>query len=117
MRYYCFSYVIILVESRTIGQKAEDYASIFGRLNLTSIRENVGEILNFIGRDGIFREYMLGNHGEMPSDQRARMREQLITAMGEEGEGLLPKLTIPFNRRFGDTSRAGVRGSHFFSGQ
>src|SRR3989442_9490551 len=46
------------------AKRAEDYPSIFGSLNLTSIRENVGEILKLIGRDGIFREYTLhdANH-------------------------------------------------------
>jgi hypothetical protein len=41
------------------AKKAEDYPSIFGSVNLTSIRENVNEILKLIGRDGIFREYTL----------------------------------------------------------
>src|ERR1035437_2194534 len=46
------------------AKRAEDYPSIFGSINLTSIRENIGEILKLIGRDGIFREYTLhdANH-------------------------------------------------------
>lgn len=67
------------------AKKAEDYPSIFGSVNLTSIRENVGEILKLIGRDGIFREYTLHdvNHIEamlalvdklIPSDTAAKMK-------------------------------------------
>lgn len=42
-----------------LAKEAENYPAIFGSLNLTSIRDNVGEILKLIGRDGIFREYTL----------------------------------------------------------
>ena len=67
------------------AKRAEDFPSLFGSLNLTSIRENVGEILNLIGRDGIFREYTLhdAHHIDamlalvdklIPSDTAARMR-------------------------------------------
>jgi hypothetical protein len=67
------------------AKKAENYPSIFGGLNLTSIRENVGEILKLIGRDGIFREYTLhdANHIDamlalvdklIPPDTAAKMR-------------------------------------------
>ena len=41
------------------AKEAESLPNLFGALNLTSIRENVGEILKLIGRDGIFREYTL----------------------------------------------------------
>lgn len=46
------------------AKRVEDYPSIFGSVNLTSIRENVGEILKLIGRGGIFHEYTLhdANH-------------------------------------------------------
>lgn len=67
------------------AKKAEDYPSIFGSVNLTSIRENVGEILKLIGRDGIFREYTLhdANHIDamlalvdklIPADTAAQMK-------------------------------------------
>ena len=47
-----------------LAKNAENFPAIFGSVNLTSIRENVGEILKLIGRDGIFREYTLhdANH-------------------------------------------------------
>ncbi len=47
-----------------LAKNAENFPAIFGAVNLTSIRENVGEILKLIGRDGIFREYTLhdANH-------------------------------------------------------
>lgn len=41
------------------AKRAEDLPSVFGAVNLQSIRENVEEILKLIGRDGIFREYTL----------------------------------------------------------
>jgi hypothetical protein len=41
------------------ASKAEAYPSIFGVVNLRSIRENIVEILKLVGRDGIFREYTL----------------------------------------------------------
>src|SRR5262245_34016835 len=46
------------------AKRAADFPSIFGSINLVGIRENVGEILKLIGRDGIFREYTLhdANH-------------------------------------------------------
>jgi hypothetical protein len=67
------------------AKNAEDYPSIFGKVNLTSIRENVGEILKLIGREGIFREYTLhdSNHIDavlalvdklIPADTAAKMR-------------------------------------------
>lgn len=67
------------------AKKAEDYPSIFGSVNLTSIREKVGEILKLIGRDGIFREYTLhdANHIDamlalvdklIPADTAAQMK-------------------------------------------
>ncbi len=58
------------------AKKAEDYPSIFGSVNLTSIRENVGEILKLIGRDGIFREYTL--HDANHIDAMLALVEKLI---------------------------------------
>ncbi|MFZ4477619.1 MAG: HD domain-containing protein, partial [Saprospiraceae bacterium] len=67
------------------AKKAVDYPSIFGSVNLISIRDNVGEILKLIGRDGIFREYTLhdANHIDamlalvdklIPDDTAAQMK-------------------------------------------
>lgn len=72
-------------KAEQLAQKAEDYPSIFGCLNLTNIRENVGEILKLIGRDGIFHEYTLhdANHIDamlalvdkiIPEDTAAQMK-------------------------------------------
>lgn len=58
------------------AKKAEDYPSIFGIVNLTSIRENVGEILKLIGRDGIFREYTL--HDANHIDEMLKLVDKLI---------------------------------------
>lgn len=41
------------------AKKAEDAPAVFGRVNLTDIRENVNEILKLVGRNGIFNEYTL----------------------------------------------------------
>jgi hypothetical protein len=60
------------------AKKAEDYPSIFGSVNLTSIRENVGEILKLIGRDGIFREYTL--HDTNHIDAMLALVDKLIPA-------------------------------------
>src|SRR5256885_7126925 len=60
------------------AKKAEDYPSIFGSVNLTSIRENVGEILKLIGRDGVFREYTL--HDANHIDAMLALVDKLIPA-------------------------------------
>jgi molecular chaperone HtpG len=60
------------------AKKAEDYPSIFGKVNLTSIRENIGEILKLIGRDGIFREYTL--HDASHIDEMLKLVDKLIPA-------------------------------------
>jgi hypothetical protein len=60
------------------AKKAEDFPSLFGSVNLTSIRENVGEILKLIGRDGIFREYTL--HDANHIDAMLELVEKLIPA-------------------------------------
>jgi hypothetical protein len=67
------------------AKRAEDFPSIFGSVNLTCIREQVGELLKLIGRDGIFREYTLhdANHIDamlalvdrvLPTETAAQMR-------------------------------------------
>ena len=58
------------------AKKAEDLPSIFGAVNLTNIRENIGEILKLIGRDGIFREYTL--HDATHIDAMLALVEKLI---------------------------------------
>jgi hypothetical protein len=202
------------------AKRAEDYPSIFGSINLTAIRENIGEILKLIGRDGIFREYTLHdvNHidamlalvdklipsdtaspgrwtrvpqelqdinfvqdinfgrggrrsvwitgdpavsagspeydvvywrgwclvlapskihrlldalgmnkrfarwlstllraGEIPLEDRATLKDQLVRAKGGQGEELMAGLALPFDRRFGEG--ADRRGDHLFSGE
>ena len=74
-----------LSKAEQYAKKAENHPAIFGAVNLTSIRENVSEILKLIGRDGIFREYTLHdtNHIDavlalvdklIPADTAARMK-------------------------------------------
>ncbi len=65
-------------KAEKFAKKAEDYPSIFGSVNLTSIRENVGQILKLIGRDGIFREYTL--HDETHIDAMLALVDKLIPA-------------------------------------
>jgi molecular chaperone HtpG len=60
------------------AKKAEDFPQIFGSINLTSIRENVSEILKLIGRDGIFREYTL--HDANHIDEILLLVDKLIPA-------------------------------------
>lgn len=60
------------------AKKAENYPSSFGSVNLTSIRENVGEILKLIGHDGIFREYTL--HDANHIDAMLALVDKLIPA-------------------------------------
>lgn len=59
------------------AKNAENYP-FFGSVNLTSIRENVGEILKLIGRDGIFREYTL--HDANHIDAMLALVDKLIPA-------------------------------------
>jgi len=76
---------VLSSKAEKLAKKAESYPAIFGSVNLTSIRENVGEILKLIGRDGIFREYTLhdANHIDallalvdklIPADTAAKMK-------------------------------------------
>jgi len=60
------------------AKNAENYPDIFGAVNLTSIRDNVGEILKLIGRDGIFREYTL--HDANHIDAMLALVDKLIPA-------------------------------------
>src|SRR5438477_1912276 len=60
------------------AKNAENLPVIFGSVNLTSIRENVVEILKLIGRDGIFREYTL--HDSNHIDAMLALVDRLIPA-------------------------------------
>jgi molecular chaperone HtpG len=59
------------------AKKAENYP-FFGSVNLTSMRDNVGEILKLIGREGIFREYTL--HDANHIDAMLALVDRLIPA-------------------------------------
>jgi hypothetical protein len=49
-------------------------------------------------------------------EDHAVLREQLVAAKGPEGAALIPSLTLPFDRRFGETRiRSEGRGHHFFA--
>jgi hypothetical protein len=68
----------LLSKAEQHAKKAEDYPSIFGSINLTGIRENVGEILKLIGRDGIFREYTLHDANHVDAMLALRRRNGIV---------------------------------------
>jgi len=63
-------------QAEKYAKEAENYPFIFGSINLTSIRENIGEILKLIGREGIFREYTL--HDANHIDEMLKLVGKLI---------------------------------------
>jgi hypothetical protein len=54
---------------------------------------------------------MLLEEGEIPDQHIPLLREKLRAAKGSQGEELLKRLALPFEKRFGDYGRSG-RGSH-----
>jgi hypothetical protein len=76
----------------------------------------VPELLDVFGMTSQFAHWLavLLEHGRIPKNERPLLKDQLAAAKGRQGEELLSRLTLPFERRFGDYRQSG-RGSHIFS--
>jgi hypothetical protein len=69
----------------------------------------VPELLDTLGMTERFGRWLavLMHRGEIPIEEQPLLREHLAEAKGKKGEALLARLVLPFERRFGDTSRRG----------
>lgn len=76
----------------------------------------VPDLLNALGMSEKFAHWLglLIDLGEIPLNERPILREQLIASIGAPGEELLNRLSLPYERRFGDPRGTG-RDYHFFS--
>ena len=109
---------IWITSAPSVSSECPDYDLVYWRRwYLFLAPSHIHGLLEALGMNERFARWLsvLIRRGEIPLDDRAVLREHLVAAKGAEGEAMIPRLVLPFGRRFGDLARAGGRASHFFA--
>jgi len=100
-----------------ISSECKDYDMvIWRRWCLIFATSPICDLLEIFGMNERFVGWLgtLLQHGEIPVGDRPLLKQHLAEAKHPKSEELLARLVLPFERRFGDVSRTGLRGAHIF---
>jgi molecular chaperone HtpG len=109
---------IWITRDKSVSSECPEFDLVFWRKRCLILATSpIPDLLDALGFGPRFARYLaiLINLGEIPLDERPVLKQHLVEAGEKKADELADRMVLPFERRFGYSSRTGSRGAHLFS--